>query len=90
MTENLNKMKGLIYSQQVLLKLADLGLDRQEAYEMVQRNALKVWDTGREFQSLLLEDKEIRKHLRKKEIEQIFSLDYHLKHVDDIFERVFE
>ena len=90
MTENLNKMKGLIYSQQVLLKLADLGLDRQEAYEMVQRNALKAWDTGREFQSLLLEDKEIRKHLRKKEIEQIFSLDYHLKHVDDIFERVFE
>jgi len=89
MTENLNKMKGLIYSQQVLLKLADLGLDRQEAYEMVQRNALRVWDTGREFQSLLLEDKEIRKHLSKKDIAEIFSLEYHLKHVDDIFQRVF-
>jgi adenylosuccinate lyase len=89
MAENLNKMKGLIYSQQVLLKLADLGLERQEAYEMVQRNALKVWDTGREFQSLLLEDKEIRKHLKKKDIAEIFSLEYHLKHVEDIFQRVF-
>jgi len=89
MTENLNKMKGLIYSQQVLLKLADRGLERQEAYEMVQRNALKVWDTGREFQSLLLEDKEILKHLTKKDIAEIFSLEYHLKHVEDIFQRVF-
>jgi adenylosuccinate lyase len=89
MIENLNKMKGLIYSQQVLLKLADLGLGRQEAYEMVQRNALRVWDTGKEFQSLLLQDKEIRKYLGKKEIEEIFSLDYHLKHVDNIFQRVF-
>ena len=89
MTENLNKMKGLIYSQQVLLKLADLGLERQEAYEMVQRNALKVWDTGREFQALLLEDKEIRKHMTKKDIAEIFSLEYHLKHVENIFQRVF-
>jgi adenylosuccinate lyase len=89
MTENLNKMKGLIYSQQVLLKLADRGLERQEAYEMVQRNALKVWETGREFQSLLLQDKEIRKHLKKEEITEIFSLEYHLKHVEDIFKRVF-
>jgi adenylosuccinate lyase len=89
MTENLNKMKGLIYSQQVLLKLADRGLERQEAYEMVQRNALKVWETGREFQSLLLQDKEIRKHLTQKDIAEIFSLEYHLKHVEDIFKRVF-
>jgi adenylosuccinate lyase len=89
MVENLNKMKGLIYSQQVLLKLADLGLDRQEAYEMVQRNALKVWDTGREFQSLLLEDQTIRKHLTERDIAEVFSLDYHLKHVEDIFQRVF-
>ncbi len=89
MIENLNKMKGLIYSQQVLLKLADLGLERQEAYEMVQRNALKVWDTGKDFQSLLLEDKKIMKHLKKRDIAEIFSLEYHLKHVDDIFQRVF-
>lgn len=89
MTENLNKMKGLIYSQQVLLKLADRGLERQKAYEMVQRNALKVWETGREFQSLLLQDKEIRKHLTQKDIAEIFSLEYHLKHVEAIFKRVF-
>lgn len=89
MTENLNRMKGLIYSQQVLLKLADRGLERQKAYEMVQRNALKVWETGREFQSLLLEDLEIREHLTQKDIAQIFSLEYHLKHVEDIFKRVF-
>jgi adenylosuccinate lyase len=89
MIENLNKMKGLIYSQQALLKLADLGLERQAAYEMVQRNALKVWNTGRDFQSLLLEDKEIRKHLTKKDIAEIFSLDYHLKNVEGIFQRVF-
>jgi adenylosuccinate lyase len=89
MAENLNKLKGLIYSQQVLLKLADLGLDRQEAYEMVQRNALRVWDTGRPFQSLLLEDKEIRTHLTERDIAEVFGLDYHLKHVENIFQRVF-
>jgi adenylosuccinate lyase len=89
MIENLNKMKGLIYSQQVLLKLADRGLERQEAYEMVQRNALKVWETGRDFQSLVLEDKEIRKYLSRKDIAEIFSLEYHLKHVEHIFQRVF-
>jgi adenylosuccinate lyase len=50
---------------------------------------LKVWDTGRDFRSLLLEDEEIRKHLSKKSIEEIFSLSYHLKHVEDIFQRVF-
>jgi adenylosuccinate lyase len=56
---------------------------------MVQRNALKVWETGRDFQSVLLEDKEIRKHLSQKDIAEIFSLEYHLKHVEHIFQRVF-
>ncbi len=89
MTENLNKLKGLIFSQQVLIKLASMGLERQIAYEMVQRNALKVWDTGKDFKSLLLEDREIRKYLTERDVEELFSLDYHLKHVEDIFERVF-
>jgi adenylosuccinate lyase len=89
MTENLNKLKGLIFSQQVLIKLASMGLERQIAYEMVQRNALKVWDTGKDFKSLLLEDREIRKYLTESDVEELFSLDYHLKHVEDIFERVF-
>ena len=89
MKENLNKLKGLIYSQQVLLRLSSLGLGRQEAYEMVQRNALRVWDTGKDFKSLLLEDQDVRKHLTEKEIGDVFNLDYHLKHVEEIFDRVF-
>ena len=90
MRENLNRLKGLIYSQQILLKLSSLGLGRQEAYELVQKSALKVWETGKEFKSLLLEDPEIRKHLSEKDLEELFSLDYHLKHIDDIFHRVFD
>jgi adenylosuccinate lyase len=89
MKENLHKMKGLIFSQQVLLKLSNLGLSREKAYEMVQRNALKVWDTGKEFQSLLLEDRDLREYLTEKDLEDIFSMEYHFKHVDDLFARVF-
>lgn len=89
MEENLNKLKGLIFSQQVLMKLAVKGLSRQTAYEMVQRNALKVWDTDRDFKSLLLEDQEIMNFISREEIEEIFNLDYHFKHVEDIFKRVF-
>ena len=89
MTDNLNKLKGLIFSQQVLMKLASMGLKRQSAYDMVQRNALKVWDTGKDFKSLLLEDREIRKYLTEEDVEGLFSLDYHFKHVEYIFDRVF-
>ena len=89
MDENLKKMKGLIFSQQLLLKLAGKGLERQTAYVMVQRNAMKVWETGQEFKDLIMEDQEIGGYLSKSEIEEIFDLDYHVKHVDDIFERVF-
>ncbi len=89
MLENLNKLRGLIFSQQILIRLAALGLKRETAYEMVQRNALKVWDTDRDFKTLLLEDDEIREHLTEDELEEIFNIDYHLKHVEDIFERVF-
>ncbi len=89
MEKNLNTLKGLIFSQQILMRLTAMGLNRQMAYDMVQRCALKVWDTGRAFNELLLEDQEIRKYLTEDDIEEIFSLDYHLKHVEDIFERVF-
>jgi len=65
------------------------GVERQNAYVMVQRNAMKVWDTGRDFKGLIVEDEEIGKYLSKAEIEEVFNLDYHLKYVDDIFERVF-
>jgi adenylosuccinate lyase len=89
MDENLNKLKGLIFSGQVLMKLTGMGLKRQIAYDMVQRNALKVWDTGREFKTVLLEDQEIREYLTEEDLDNMFSLDFHLKHVEDIFERVF-
>jgi len=89
MEENLHKLKGLIFSQQVLMKLAARGLSRQTAYEMVQRNALKVWDTGRDFKSLLIEDQELMNFIAKEDLEEIFNLDYHFKHVEEIFKRVF-
>lgn len=89
MVENLNRLKGLIFSQQVLMRLASKGVQRQTAYTMVQRNALKVWETGRDFKSLLLEDEELKSFLDEKEIEELFDLNYHLKHVEDLFERVF-
>jgi adenylosuccinate lyase len=89
MAENLKKTKGLIFSQQFLMKLAEKGVERQKAYVMVQKNAMKVWESGQEFKSLIMEDQEIGKYLSKKEIEDVFDVGYHLQHVDDIFARVF-
>jgi adenylosuccinate lyase len=89
MEQNLNILKGLIFSQQALMKLAARGLKRQTAYELVQKNALKVWDTGNDFKTLLLKDNDVGQHLTKEDIEEIFSLDYHFKHVEEIFNRVF-
>ena len=89
MEDNLNMLKGLIFSQQVLIKLTGMGLKRQTAYDLVQRNAMKVWDSGRDFKTVLLEDRDIREYISEEEMEEIFSLDYHLKHVEEIFKRVF-
>jgi adenylosuccinate lyase len=89
MAENLNKLRGLIHSQQVLMKLAAKGLSREKAYEMVQRNALEAWKSGIGFKALLLEDQELKENLSEKDIEEIFNMDYHLKYVDELFSRVF-
>jgi len=89
MINNLNKTKGLIFSQQALIKLAEKGMERQKAYVMVQRNAMKVWESGQDFKELIMEDEDICRYLSKKEIEEMFDVNYHLKHVDEIFERVF-
>lgn len=89
MRENLERMRGLIFSQQVLIRLAEKGLERQAAYAMVQRNALKVWEGDGHFKDLLLADPELRTHLDAAEIERIFDVSYHLKHVNELFERVF-
>jgi len=89
MAHNMNLTKGLIFSQQALMKLAEKGIERQKAYVMVQRNALKVWEGEDSFKDLILKDGEIMQYLDTKDVEEIFDINYHLKHVDHIFERVF-
>jgi adenylosuccinate lyase len=89
MAANLGRLKGLIFSQQVLLALIDKGCARQEAYSLTQRISLKSWNTGQSFKQLLLDDSAIQNYLDENEIEELFSLDYHLKHVEEIFARVF-
>ena len=89
MARNMEITRGLVFSQQVLMKLAEKGIERQKAYVMVQRNALRVWEGGGSFKELILKDQEIMQYLYKSEVEEIFDIRYHLKHVDEIFERVF-
>lgn len=89
MLENLNSTHGLIFSGQLLLALTQAGIAREEAYELVQRNAMKTWDEGGDFKALVSADKEIRAHLSEVEIARVFSLDTYLRNVDRIFARVF-
>ncbi|MEK6726617.1 MAG: adenylosuccinate lyase [Deltaproteobacteria bacterium] len=90
MMKNLNQLHGLIHSQRVLLALTVKGASREEAYNLVQRNAMKVWAEGKDFKELLLTDQDVARYLDKKEIENSFDLNYHLKSVDYIFNRVFK
>jgi adenylosuccinate lyase len=89
MQSNLDRLGGLIHSQRVLLALTEAGVPREEAYRLVQRNAMKVWEGGADFLDALLADKDVTKALSPKEIRAQFDLGYHLKHVDTIFKRVF-
>ncbi|MEZ5879834.1 MAG: adenylosuccinate lyase [Nitratireductor sp.] len=89
MMANLNKFRGLVHSQRVLLALTQAGVSREDAYRLVQRNAMKVWEEGKDFLKELLADKEVRDALSEAEIREKFNLDYHTKHVDTIFRRVF-
>ncbi|MBA4783956.1 MAG: adenylosuccinate lyase [Rhizobiales bacterium] len=89
MLKNMNKFKGLIHSQRVLLALTQAGVSREDSYRLVQRNAMKVWEEGKDFLEELLDDADIRAALSKEEIEEKFDLGYHTKHVDTIFKRVF-
>jgi adenylosuccinate lyase len=86
---NLDRLGGLIHSQRVLLALTAAGVPREEAYKIVQRNAMKVWETGADFLETLLADKDVTKVLSAEEIRAQFDLGYHTKHVDTIFARVF-
>jgi len=94
MLSNLEKLGGLVHSQQVLLALTQKGASRESAYEMVQNNAMKVWETPEHerknvYKNLLIKDKEVSKFLDEKEINQLFNLEQHFVHIDKIFKKVF-
>jgi adenylosuccinate lyase len=89
MKENMDGSYGLYNSQRVMLALIDKGLTREYAYELVQENAMKSWKTRKQFKKLLSKDKEVRKYLTAKEIDNIFDLKYYFKNIDYIFKRVF-
>ena len=89
MQKNLERLGGLIHSQRVMIALTHKGVAREDAYAIVQRNAMRVWRGEGDFLSLLAADKDVRKHLSAAELEENFDLGYHFKHVDTIFERVF-
>ena len=89
MLENLNATRRSVFSGQLLLALTQAGVAREQAYEWVQRNALKAWDEGEDLKSLISADKEITGHLNHEQIDRVFSLDTYLRNVDAIFQRVF-
>jgi adenylosuccinate lyase len=88
MLANLVRTHGLIFSQRVLLALMDKGLTRQKAYDLVQRSAMKTWKENSDFKANLLKDAEVAKHLKLKDLDKIFGLDYYLRHVNKIFRNV--
>ena len=91
MQKNLDRMGGLVHSQRVLLALTQAGLSREESYGLVQRNAMKVWESDGELSllELLKADPDVAQRLSSAQLDALFDLGYHLKHVDTIFERVF-
>jgi adenylosuccinate lyase len=89
MLKNIDRAGGLVHSQRVLLALTQKGVSREDAYRLVQRNAMKAWAGGGDFLTLLKADAEVRKYLSDKELAANFDLDFHLAHVDTIFRRVF-
>ena len=89
MLENLNATRGSVFSGRLLLALTQAGVSREQAYEWVQRNALKAWDEGRDLKPLVSADKDITGHLNHEQIDRAFSLDTYLRNVDAIFDRVF-
>jgi adenylosuccinate lyase len=91
MQKNLDRMGGLVHSQRVLLALTQAGVSREDSYRLVQRNAMKVWESDGELSllELLQSDPEVTAALSPEEIAARFDLDYHYKHVDTIFGRVF-
>ncbi|MBL6846135.1 MAG: adenylosuccinate lyase [Planktomarina sp.] len=90
MIANMNKFKGLIHSQRVLLALTQKGVSRENSYSLVQQNAMRVWEQGADFLTELKADPDVMKVMTVEEIEDKFDLEYHTKHVGTIFKRIFE
>jgi adenylosuccinate lyase len=89
MQKNLDKLGGLVHSQRVLLALTQNGVSREDAYRLVQRNAMPVWRGEGNFLELLKADEDVKKALTDADLEALFDMSYHTKHVDTIFARVF-
>ena len=89
MRKNLDRLGGLVHSQRILIALTQAGVAREDAYRLVQRNAMRVWRGEGDFLTFLKADKDVRKHLSEAELKANFDLGYHFKHVDTIFKRVF-
>jgi len=89
MEKNIWLTRGLVFSQKVLLKLVDKGFSREDAYKIVQNNAMETWKGAHDFKELLLNDKAIRNSLTVEEVEECFDVTADLKNIDSIFERVF-
>jgi adenylosuccinate lyase len=89
MQSNLDLLGGLVHSQQVLLELTQKGMSREDAYKAVQRNAMASWKEGKNYRALLEADADVAKHLTPKDIEALFDLGQHTRHVDTLFKRVF-
>ena len=91
MQKNLDRMGGLVHSQRVLLALTQAGASREDSYALVQRNAMKVWESDGQLSllELLKADTDVTARLSAEQLNALFDLDYHMKHVDTIFARVF-
>jgi len=89
MQKNLDRLGGLVHSQRILIALTQAGVAREDAYRLVQRNAMRVWRGEGDFLTFLKADKDVRKHLSEAELKANFDLGYHFKHVNTIFKRVF-
>ena len=89
MQKNLNLLKGLIFSQRILLELTQAGISREDAYAIVQRNAMQVWQERQEFKEILKQDSEVTAKLSNSKIDELFDLNYHTKNIDKIFNNIF-
>ncbi len=90
MLENLNATRGLIFSGQLMLALTQKGISREEAYSWTQRNAMKVWDEGGDYNQLVMDDADISSNLSKEEIARVFDLKHYLRNIEKVFARVFD